>query len=71
MFTEPTARYSRVILYMAGHCSHIEDVYLAYRLRDCNLTSLATVVRLPLFNHLAKWLYKKLGGLAIVGKKAT
>lgn len=49
----------------------IEDEYLVYRLRSCNLTSLATVVRLPLFNHLAKWLYKKLGGLAIVGRKAT
>ena len=51
--------------------SRIEDEYLAYRLRDCNQARLAIVVRLPGFNHSVKWLYKKLGGLAVLCEKGA
>ena len=47
---------------------HIEDEYLAYRLRDGNLPNLATLVKCPIFNCLATWLYTKLGGLALLAK---
>jgi SAM-dependent methyltransferase len=46
----------------------IEDEYLAYRLREDNLTNLAIVIRHPIFHHLARWLYKKLGGLVLSAK---
>jgi SAM-dependent methyltransferase len=46
----------------------IEEEYLAYRLRQNNLTNLALVIRYPMFHHLARWLYTKLGGLVLSAK---
>ena len=43
----------------------IENEYLAYRLRNDNLTNLAIVIRHPMFHHVARWLYMKLGGLVL------
>lgn len=48
----------------------IEEDYLAYRLGEGKLRSVANVVRLPLVRSLGAWLYRKLGGLVIVCEKA-